>query len=134
MPDSQSISTATVNSQQLTEDTLATDCKSLFDLVTRTAPPACSEFRTQLHARKIKDLLAEGIQLRWVHSGAQLADSLTKIMDSGFLRETLLQGKYRLNDELEILKARSDARTRLKWLRSNCNDEPGQEPSPCQNF
>ena len=122
-----------MKAQSLTEDTIATDCKSLFDLVTRTAPPACSEFRTQLHARKIKDLLAEGIQLRWVHSGAQLADSLTKIMDTSFLRETLLQGKYRLNDELEILKARSDARTRLKWLRSNCSENASQDPSPCQN-
>ena len=130
----QSFSTATMKAQRLTEDTVATDCKSLFDLVTRTAPPACSEFRTQLNARKIKDLLAEGIQLRWVHSGAQLADSLTKIMDTSFLRETLLQGKYRLNDELEILKARSDARTRLKWLRSNCHENTSLEPSPCQNF
>jgi hypothetical protein len=126
----QSFSTATMKAQRLTEDTVATDCKSLFDLVTRTAPPACSEFRTQLNARKIKDLLAEGIQLRWVHSGAQLADSLTKIMDTSFLRETLLQGKYRLNDELEILKARSDARTRLKWLRSNCHENSSLEPSP----
>ena len=130
----QSFSTATMKAQSLTEDTVATDCKSLFDLVTRTAPPACSEFRTQLNARKIKDLLAEGIQLRWVHSGAQLADSLTKIMDTSFLRETLFQGKYRLNDELEILKARSDARTRLKWLRSNCHENTSLEPSPCQNF
>ncbi len=54
----------------------ATDCKSLYDLVTRTAPPQCAEFRTQLAARSIKDMLAEGINLRWVHSGAQLADCL----------------------------------------------------------
>ena len=120
----ESFSTATIKSQQLPEDTIATDCKSLFDLVTRTAVPACSEFRTQLNARRIKDLLDEGVQIRWVHSGAQLADSLTKIMDTSFLRETLIRGKYRLNDELEILKARLDKRTRLKWLKSNCNEEP----------
>ena len=105
--------------QMLPEDTVATDCKSLFDLVSRTAPPSCSEFRTQLNARYIKDLLAENVNLRWVHSGAQLADGLTKIMENSFLRETLESGKYRLNDELEILKARSDSRTRLKWLRSH---------------
>ena len=116
---------ATINkSQQLPEGTIATDCESLFDLVTRTAVPACSEFRTQLNARRIKDLLDEGVHIRWVHSGAQLADSLTNIMDTSFRRETLLQGKYRLNDELEILKARLDKRTRLKWLKSNCDDEP----------
>ena len=33
----------------------ATDCKSLFDLVTRTAPPSCQEFRTQLQARAISN-------------------------------------------------------------------------------
>lgn len=53
-------STATIKAQRLPEDTVATDCKSLFDLVTRTAGPACSEFRTQLSARKIRDLLADG--------------------------------------------------------------------------
>ena len=42
----------------------ATDCKSLFDLVTKTAPPQCSEYRTQLHARSIKDLLQENVTLR----------------------------------------------------------------------
>ena len=115
----ESYSTATVKAQRLPEDTVATDCKSLFDLVSRTAPPSCSEFRTQLNARYIKDLLAENVNLRWVHSGAQLADGLTKIMENSFLRETLASGKYRLNDELEILKARSDSRTRLKWLRSH---------------
>ena len=41
-----------------------TDCKSLYDLVTRTAPPQCQEYRTQLQARAIKDLLAEGVTLR----------------------------------------------------------------------
>lgn len=39
-------------------------------------------------------------------------------MDTNFLRETLLQGHYRLNDELEILKQRANARNRLKRLRS----------------
>ena len=97
----------------------ATDCKSLYDLVTRTAPPNCSEFRTQLQARAIKNLMSEGIKLRWVHSGAQLADALTKIMEASFLRETLQRGHYKLHDELEILKQRSHNRTRLKWLRSN---------------
>ena len=126
-----SYSTATVKAQRLPEDTIATDCKSLYDLITRTAPPACSEFRTQLNARKIKEMISEGVSVRWVHSGAQLADSLTKIMDTSFLRETLLQGRYRLNDELEILKARSDSRTRLKWLRNNCQGNNMSQPSPC---
>lgn len=82
------VASPTWKSQNLPEAISATDCKSLFDLVTKTAPPQCSEFRTQLHARAIKDMLSENTTLRWVHSGAQLADALTKIMESSFLRNT----------------------------------------------
>ena len=116
------VASPTWKSQTLPEATTAVDCKSLFDLVTKTAPPQCSEFRTQLHARAIKDLLSENTTLRWVHSGAQLADALTKIMEASFLRNTLKYGRYRLNDELEILKQRSNSRNRLKWLRNTCGD------------
>ena len=119
----ESYSTATYRSQCLPESVAATDCKSLFDLVTRTAPPQCSEFRTQLTARSIKDMLGEGVNLRWVHSGAQLADSLTKIMETSFLRETLRLGKYRLNDELAVLKSRSNARNRIRWLKTSCPED-----------
>ena len=118
----ESFSTATVKANTLPESVAATDCKSLYDLVTRTAPPQCAEFRTQLNARQIKDLLNEGISLRWVHSGAQLADCLTKIMETSFLRETLKLGRYRLNDELQVLKERSNARNRLKWLKNSCSE------------
>lgn len=47
-------------------DVAVTDCKSLFDLTTRTAPPSCTEFRTQLVARAIKESLQEGVAaLSW---------------------------------------------------------------------
>ena len=80
----ESYSTATIKALELPEGVAATDCKSLYDLVTRTAPPSCTEFRTALNARQIKDLLDEGTSLRWVHSGAQLADCLTKVMETSF--------------------------------------------------
>ena len=64
----------------LKDDLAVTDSKSLYDLVSRTAPPNCQEFRTQILARALKDLLSENVSLRWVHSGAQLADALTKEM------------------------------------------------------
>ena len=60
------VASPTWKAQALPEATTAVDCKSLFDLVTKTAPPQCSEFRTQLHARAIKDLLSENTTLRWV--------------------------------------------------------------------
>jgi transposase InsO family protein len=104
------------------KDLAITDCKSLFDLTTRTAVPSCQEYRTQLLARSIKDMLAENIRLHWVHSGAQLADALTKIMEGQFLRETLRQGRYCLHDENEILKSRANARNRLKWLKTTAEE------------
>ena len=127
----QTVTTATYKAQQLPDSVAATDCKSLYDLVTRTATPNCAEYRTQLNARSIKDFLSEGVQLRWVHSGAQLADCLTKVMETSFLRETLKLGRYRLNDELEVLKSRATNRNRIKWLKSSC--EHGTETNGCND-
>ena len=99
-------------------DFITTDCKSLFDLINRNAPPTCTEFRTQLQAKLIREHIQNGIQIRWVPSAAQVADALTKVMDNTMLRTCLQQGHYSLHDEHEILKARSDARTRIKWLQA----------------
>ena len=107
-------------------DMAITDCKSLYDLVTKTAPPQCSEFRVQLMARAIRESLREGTHLRWVPSGAQLADALTKAMESHFLRETLSLGTYRIYDEEATLKARAKSKDRLRWLKtheSNASDQ-----------
>lgn len=60
------------------DSVVATDCKSLFDLVNRTASPACQEFRTLLEAKLIKEHLATGVAIRWVPSSAQVANCLTK--------------------------------------------------------
>lgn len=104
-------------------DVAITDCKSLYDLITRTAPPNCSEFRVQLLARSIKDALKEGIQLRWVHTGAQLADALTKAMQTSFLRTTLQLGQYRLHDESATLKERAQTKDRVRWLKEQSSNE-----------
>ena len=102
-------------------DVISTDCKSLYDLISRTAPPSCQEFRTVLQAKLIREHIANGLQIRWVPSGAQLADALTKVMDSTALRECLRLGSYSLHDELETLRNRSDARTRLPWIRDQAS-------------
>ena len=65
----------------------------------------------------MREHLSSGIQIRWVPPGAQVADCLTKPMDASMLRECLQIGAYSLHDEAEILRARSDARSRLQWLR-----------------
>eukprot|EP00438_Fugacium_kawagutii_P005439 Skav226195 [mRNA] locus=scaffold2212:160140:165589:- [translate_table: standard] len=100
-------------------DLSITDCKSLFDLISRTAPPTCSEYRVQLVARAIKEALEEGTKLRWVHTGAQLADALTKAMEAHFLRATLKHGSYRLTDEEALLKTRANTKDRIRWLKAS---------------
>eukprot|EP00435_Cladocopium_sp_Y103_P048904 s1817_g14.t1 len=116
----QAITVPTLKTEE--KDLAITDCKSLYDLTTRTAVPNCQEYRTQLQARSIKDILAEGIQLHWVHSGAQLADALTKWMEATFLRSTLRQGTYCLHDAHEVLKERASVRNRLRWLKSTSSE------------
>ena len=108
-----------------TQAIITTDCKSLFDLISRHAPPSCQEFRTQLQAKLIKEHFRNGIQIRWVPSQAQLADALTKIMDASILRERLARGRYSLHDEDQILRARSDSRARMQWLRNMSQDSKG---------
>jgi hypothetical protein len=68
-------------------------------------------------ARAIKETLRAGINLRWVHTGAQLADALPNAMEARFLRETLKHGSYRLCDEQSMLKERAKTRDRIKWLK-----------------
>ena len=112
---------------QTIKSIITTDCKSLFDLISRQAPPSCQEFRTLLQAKLIKEHLNNGVSIRWVPSQAQLADALTKIMDSSVLRECLKRGRYSLHDEDEILRARSDSRARLQWLRNMSDGSKGND-------
>eukprot|EP00435_Cladocopium_sp_Y103_P061648 s411_g23.t1 len=83
---------------------LVTDCKSAYDLLTRTALPQCSEHRTTIECLLIRERLRENCIARWVSSQAMLADCLTKSMDSQALRQCLATGKYSLRDEDFVLK------------------------------
>ena len=44
-------------------------------------------------------------------------------MDSGFLRETLNLGMYKLRDEESTLKERAKAKDRVKWLKGEQNSQ-----------
>ena len=57
---------------------LVTDCKSAYDLLTRTAIPQCEEHRTTIECLLIRERLRANCAVRWVTSNAQLADCLTK--------------------------------------------------------
>ena len=95
------------------------DCKSLFDLLQKTSIPQCSEYRTMLEALVIKDRLSEGVHVKWVHSAAQMADALTKEMDTSVLRTFLKHGKCILHDVDEILRQRADKKIRQQWYQQS---------------
>ena len=99
------------------------DCKSLYDLIQKTNIPQCQEYRTTLEALIIRDRIKENVSIKWVHSAAQLADSLTKVMDCTVLRQFLQKGKCIIHDVDEILKQRADKRAKKKWQEQlNDND------------
>jgi len=92
------------------------DCKSLYDLIQKTTIPQCQEYRTTLEALIIKDRMKEGVRIKWVHSAAQLADSLTKHMDCSVLRDFLAKGKCIIHDVDAVLQARADKRSKKMWM------------------
>ena len=47
----------------LSESIPRTDCKSLYHIISRAAPPACSEFRTVLQAKLIREHLTTGVMI-----------------------------------------------------------------------
>ena len=91
------------------------DCKSLYDLIQKTTIPQCQEYRTMLEALIIKDRLKEGVLIKWVHSAAQLADVLTKVMDCSTFRQFLAKGKCIIHDVDEILRERADQKAKRRW-------------------
>ncbi|CAE7423916.1 RE1 [Symbiodinium sp. CCMP2592] len=96
---------------------VVTDCKSLFDLVTRLAMPSCEEHRTTLEVLLIKQRCAENAQFRWIPTTLQVADSLTKNMDPSLLRTVLAQGRFRLFDTSESLARDAQRRKAIEWLQ-----------------
>eukprot|EP00435_Cladocopium_sp_Y103_P042279 s1426_g11.t1 len=101
-----------------------TDCKSVYDIATKTSTPNCSEYRTTLECLLIRERLQENMIMRWISTQAMLADSLTKTMDSYLLRECLRTGRYALFDEQESLKQRASKRDRLKWIHQQGHEHP----------
>ena len=95
---------------------LITDCKSLYDLVTKLATPNCQEWRTTVEVMLIKEQAQGHTQCRWVSTAIMLADCLTKPMDGTFLRQILALGKFRIYDEELALKDNNHKKVAAKWL------------------
>ena len=101
---------------QLNKAIIITDCKSLFDLVTRLAMPACEEFRTTLEVLLIKQRCSENTVFRWVPTTLQAADCLTKPMDASVLRTILAQGRFKLYDAGQDLEKNVQRKQAIEWL------------------
>ena len=104
------------------------DCKSLYDLLQKTSVPQCSEYRNMLEALVIRDRLREGVTVKWVHSAAQMAESLTKDMDATTLRNFLSRGRCVLHDIDEILRQHSDKKLRNEWYQRSTSSCDGTIP------
>ena len=97
---------------------MITDCKSLYDLITKTAVPNCQEWRTTIEVMLLKEQSREHTVCRWVSTAIMLADSLTKIMDSTFLRTVLQLGKFRIYDESMTLKQNANRKFGVTWVNN----------------
>ena len=97
---------------------ITTDCRSLFDLVSRTAMPSCEEFRTTLEVLLIKEQCQEHCQFRWIPTHIMLADALTKPMDATLLRTALRNGVFSLFDEESSLRYNAHRKEAISWLRN----------------
>ena len=106
---------------QLHPAVIVTDCKSLYDLVSRCAMPSCEEYRTTLEVLLIKERCQEHRHFRWIPTVLQLADPLTKNMDASLLRAALEQGSFQLFDELASLETNVYRKQAVSWLQEHQN-------------
>jgi len=96
---------------------IVTDCKSLYDLVSRNAMPSCEEYRTTLEVLLIRERCLEHCVFRWIPTVLQLADALTKVMDPTLLRTVMATGVFQLHDEQASLERNAQKKQAISWLR-----------------
>ncbi|CAL1145947.1 unnamed protein product [Cladocopium goreaui] len=86
---------------------VVTDCRSMFDILTRTAVPSCTEHRTTIECLLIRERLKSNCDVR--------------------------TGRYSLFDEGLVLKQRADGRQRLKWIKEQTPTEEQSDPVLTEN-
>ena len=95
---------------------IITDCKSLYDLVTRTALPSCEEHRTMLEVLLIRQRCLEHCPFKWIPTTLMLADALTKAMNSDLLRKVMHLGRFKLHDATGKLDRAAHRKQAIAWL------------------
>ena len=117
--------------KQLRTAVIVTDCKSLYDLVTRLAMPACEEYRTTLEVLLIKQRCLENACFRWVPTTLQAADCLTKAMD--LLRAALARGQFKLYDPSQTLEKDAQRKRRSSGCSHHPLPDHEDKPHPTLN-
>ena len=101
---------------------MITDCKSLYDLITKNAVPNCQEWRTTIEVMLLKEQSKNHTTCRWVSTAIMLADCLTKPMDATFMRTVLQLGKFRIYDKDFTLKQNATRKYGVTWVNDNIGD------------
>ena len=97
---------------------MITDCKSLFDLVTKNAVPNCQEWRTTIEVMLLKEQSKDHTVCRWISTAIMIPDCLTKPMDSTFMRTVLQLVKFRIYDEEFTLKQNANRKYGVTWVHN----------------
>ena len=88
--------------------------------------PANPERSRRIDTRKyfVQDMVRDKLlKLYKVAGPNNVADSLTKSMESSVLRECIRKGEYALYDEFSNLKSRLDKRTQHKWYQQQIDPD-----------
>ena len=80
--------------QRLQPALIITDCKSLYDLVTRTALQSCEEYGTTSEVLLIRQRCEEHTIFRWIPTSLMLADALKKGYEQRALSEGIHAGPF----------------------------------------
>ena len=112
--------------RKLPKALLITDCRSLYDLVTKLAVPNCQEWRTTIEVMLIKQQSEGNAECRWISTAIMLADCLTKSMDATFLRQVLQLGRFRIFDSEKELHNNPHKKVATRWIQKVGALEPEQ--------
>lgn len=103
---------------------LVTDAKSVFDALSRPSAISATDKRTCIDLSIIREFLRRNNGcVRWIDGRYQLADSLTKVMPSDFLRSVMKLGHYQLHEEYNTLALRREARKDREQRKARLQQE-----------
>ena len=97
---------------------MITDCKSLYDLITKNAVPNSPECRTTIEIVLLKKQSRDHTACRWVSIAIMIADCLTKPVDSRFMWAILQFGNFRIYDASLSPKQNANRKFGVTWVHN----------------